>query len=68
MNPEPCICRHLEASHDDDGCVICAANGQHCPAYWSQSDYDDSVQSALVHIVVTDRERHEHATQPERKP
>lgn len=52
---EPCICGHQSASHDKEGCLICAAHGQHCPSYWAQSDHDSAVQTGLVEILKRER-------------
>ena len=52
MNSEPCICGHLETFHNAYGRVVCAVVGQRCPAYWSKTDYAETVQTALAQIVV----------------
>lgn len=61
MNNDPaeslCVCAHTRGAHDESGCIICAANGQRCDQFWSRDEYDAAVQSALVNIVVAERER-----------
>ncbi len=64
---EPCICGHLPGSHDELGCVLCDAQGQRCDGFWTQQEYADAVQSALVNIVVADKERRTDANQTNRR-
>lgn len=58
---EPCLCGHQRASHDDKGCLVCAAQGNHCPEFWAQADYDDAVQTGLDVILKAKRSRKEQA-------
>lgn len=53
-----CVCKHTRAAHDDDGCIICQSIGQRCDGFWSQQEYNDAVQSALVNIAAADKQRH----------
>ena len=52
-----CVCGHLQGAHDESGCVVCAAKGQHCPSFWIAQDYQDAVQRAQLDILQAERER-----------
>lgn len=59
---EPCVCSHQPETHDNDGCMVCAAAGKFCSSYWSRTEYEKSVQEGLGIIAKTEREKSEGKT------
>ena len=52
-----CMCGHNQASHDAQGCMICAAQGQRCDGFWTMQEYQESVRRAQLDLLQAERER-----------